>query len=1143
MKFYGVIPALLAGVLFSTAQSPTLVRTTDPLTPSQEAKTFLVPAGFRIQLFAAEPQINKPMNLAFDSRGRVWVTSTVEYPYAVKTGQQGRDSIKILEDTTGDGRANKVTTFVDGLNIPTGLYPYRDGVIAWSIPNIWFFRDTDGDGRADKREKLLGPLGYERDTHGMSSSFTRSLEGWLHITHGFNNHSMVRGRDGSELTMHSGNTWRSRLDGSRVEPFTWGQVNPFGMCVDPRGYLYTADCHSSPVYQLIPGAYYPSFGKPHDGLGYAPRIVTHTHGSTGIAGVAYYADNLWPANFRDNIFLGNVVTSRVNRDRLTFNGSSPHGAKQPDFLTSKDPWFRPVDLQFGPDGALYIADFYNRIIGHYEVPLDHPGRDRTRGRIWRVTYQGKTHPPLDLTTPAKALAELGHANFTRRQLATDALSDLHGPKATAELQKLLEAKNTPPTQQVHAMWALHRLDKLDNATHEKLLADKNPFIRTHAIRALAKWNDRQRELAFAALNAHAPHVRRAAAEAIARHPAAASAKQLLEITQRHILGDTLQVGGQRGPDTHFVHALRIALRNHLREPDAFLEIQSTRANRRLLIEMALAIEMPQAAEFLLEHLPADEASAARAIRRIARYAPANRLGEVVALVQMNRSGEFIAQAELLRAMLEGLAERGEKMPEAIRNWGTKLVTQLLSIKASVNPWTHKPLAGSLDLANPWAFQERRCADGIAARLMSSHPRGEQRTGIYRSRPFALPPALSLFLAGHDGVSGKPPQKKNAVRLRDAATGKVLHEAFAPRSDTARKITWPLAAHKGKRGYLEATDADPGSAYAWLAFGRIQPAVPEVALVDAQTISHRQVAAAELTRDLQLKTHLPQLSRIAAGAEPDARAAAFRALLAMQPDAKVRQLAATVLTDAQQPETLRETIAQSAAGITALQPALTQALTTAPAGLQTRLARALAGQPVGMKTLLTAIEQGRSPALLLRDSKIKARLNEADAKRAAALTTDLPPANESTAKLIAARLKFFGEKGGDVRRGAEVFKTVCAVCHAKGGQGGNIGPQLDGLAARGAGRLVEDLIDPNRNVDMAFRYSIVKMKNGQTMLGLKRREVGQTIMFADLTGKETSVPKTAITSLTPTVRSLMPEGFAAALPEKDFAALLAFLLAK
>ena len=197
----------------------------------------------------------------------------------------------------------------------------------------------------------------------------------------------------------------------------------------------------------------------------------------------------------------------------------------------------------------------------------------------------------------------------------------------------------------------------------------------------------------------------------------------------------------------------------------------------------------------------------------------------------------------------------------------------------------------------------------------------------------------------------------------------------------------------------------------------------------------------------------------------------------------------------------------------------------------------------MKTLLTAIEQGRSPALLLRDSKIKARLNEADAKRAAALTTDLPPANESTAKLIAARLKFFGEKGGDVRRGAEVFKTVCAVCHAKGGQGGNIGPQLDGLAARGAGRLVEDLLDPNRNVDVAFRYSIVKLKNGQTMLGLKRREVGQTILFADLTGKETSVPKTAITSLTPTVRSLMPEGFAAALPEKDFAALLAFLLAK
>ena len=127
------------------------MRTSDPLTPADATKTFTLPAGFRIQLFAAEPEINKPMNLAFDARGRLWVTSTLEYPYPAKPGTKGRDSVKVLEDTDGDGRADNITTFADGLNIPTGVYPYRDGAIVWSIPNIWFLRDTDGDGRADRR--------------------------------------------------------------------------------------------------------------------------------------------------------------------------------------------------------------------------------------------------------------------------------------------------------------------------------------------------------------------------------------------------------------------------------------------------------------------------------------------------------------------------------------------------------------------------------------------------------------------------------------------------------------------------------------------------------------------------------------------------------------------------------------------------------------------------------------------------------------------------------------------------------------------------------------------------------------------------------------------------------------------------------
>ena len=212
-------------------------------------------------------------------------------------------------------------------------------------------------------------------------------------------HSEVQGKDHKPIHMQSGNTYRMRPDGSHAEYFTHGQVNPFGLAFDPLGNLYSADCHSRPVYQLIRGAWYPSFGKPDDGLGFGPDMVTHDHGSTGIGGISFYAADQFPEAYRGTVFVGNVVTNRINHDRIEWHGSSPKGIEQPDFVWSEDNWFRPVDIELGPDGALYIADFYNRIIGHYEVPLTHPGRDRERGRIWRIVYKGTDGKPAPAPVP------------------------------------------------------------------------------------------------------------------------------------------------------------------------------------------------------------------------------------------------------------------------------------------------------------------------------------------------------------------------------------------------------------------------------------------------------------------------------------------------------------------------------------------------------------------------------------------------------------------------------------------------------------------------------------------------------------------------------------------------------------------------
>ena len=316
-------------------------------------------------------------------------------------------------------------------------------------------------------------------------------------------------------------------------------MNPFGLAFDPLGNLYSSDCHSRPVYQLLRGAWYPSFGKPDDGLGFGPEMVTHDHGSTGIAGISYYAADQFPEAYRGTVFIGNVVTNRVNHDRIEWHGSTPKGIEQPDFVWSEDNWFRPVDIELGPDGALYVADFYNRIIGHYEVSLTHPGRDRTSGRIWRIVYRGAEgkQPPapssIDRTRSSvnDLIADLGHANLTVRITAANQLVEHaeRGEDVVAAIHSMMRHE-TPARQRVHGLWVLQRLGAYDEVTWRNCATDPDRELRVHHLKTLIERTDlspSSRTLAANALEDADPFVRRAAAEALGaasgagEHPPAA----------------------------------------------------------------------------------------------------------------------------------------------------------------------------------------------------------------------------------------------------------------------------------------------------------------------------------------------------------------------------------------------------------------------------------------------------------------------------------------------------------------------------------------------------------------------------------------------------------------------------------------------
>ncbi|MCH8921593.1 MAG: PQQ-dependent sugar dehydrogenase [Planctomycetes bacterium] len=1133
-----------------------LVRTTDPLTAAEEQKTFTLPPGFEIQLVASEPDIYKPLNMAFDARGRLWVTDTVEYPFPAPPGRKGRDTLKILEDTNGDGRADKITTFADGLNIAMGVLPYGDGAIVFSIPNIWYLRDTDGDGRADRREKLYGPFDTSRDAHGLNNSFRRGLDGWIYACHGFNNHSKVTGRDGNTVDMQSGNTYRFRPDGSRIEHFTHGQVNPFGMAADPLGNLFTADCHSKPIYQLLRGGFYPSFGKPHDGLGFVPPMMSHTHGSTAIAGITFYTGTNFPAEYRGNVFTGNVMTSRVNRNRLEYRGSTILAREQPDLVVSTDPWFRPVDIRTGPDGALYVADFYNRIIGHYEVPLKHPGRDRRRGRIWRIVYTGKTKSPMKDTTPAKMPADLTKAsvaqlvtalsseNLTYRTLATHRLVDRGGDEVVAAVKKVFSDSDRPAAR-AHALWALHRLKALDDRQLAAAVADEDRLPRVHAMKLAAEmpqWHARHRQMALTSLQDKDAFVRRAAADALSRHPNFDNLRPLL---------DALKTTPK--DDNHLSHTIRMALRQQLRVKGQLARLRAAKlsdAESHTIAEMAAALPTSGAGDYLVQHLRVrQEQSAAllRYLRHAARYASVESMPALSSMVQKRFAADLTFQLSLIDSLRAGLAERGKQPPAYLRSWAVTLATRLFDVKGATSlTWNNTPIEGKARRENPWVVQQRASADGNpASPFFCSLPRGEQLTGVWRSQRFAIPVKLSFYTAGHTGYPNRPIVKKNFIRLVDAKSGKIIKAAPPPRNDVAQRVQWDLSQQKGRLGYVEIVDGDDAAAYAWLAVGRFS-----YAPLNPSLVPRRLQSAAGLVEQMELAELKPQLTAwLTAGRTGAAtRQAMARALAALESDGRIAALYVAAARRGHDEKGRLQLVAAAQSGDNdAIGKALAEAMKAAPRGAQQSLAEMLAASAKGGSALIALVEAGHaSPRLLQRPTisqKLSALKITGAKRRIKRLTAGLPAVDATIARRIARQVAKYPQSGAVARQGLAVFEKHCAACHKVGDQGAMVGPQLDGIGNRGLPRLLEDILDPNRNVDVAFRTTTLALTNGKVISGLLRRAEGATLVLVDEKGKEFTVSASDVEQQKKSHLSLMPANFIETIAERDFHNLLAYLLSQ
>ncbi len=491
--------------------------------PEKEKATFQVDPAFEVNLFAGDPMLAKPIQMAWDSKGRLWVACSETYPQ-IKPGDKANDKILILEDTDGDGKADKTTVFAEGLLIPTGVEPDLNGVYVADSTELVYLQDTNGDGKADKRTVVLSGFGTE-DTHHLLHTIRYGPDARLYFNQSIYIHSHLETPHGPKR-LGGGGTWAMRTKSLELDIIMRGLVNPWGLSWDRNGQVFETDgAGGEGINLIIPGGWY------FTAVG-ARRIFPGLNpGSPKDCGLEWISGNHLPKGWDGNLITNDFRGHRVCRYQLSDDGAGFQAREMPELIRSNHPAFRPIDVRQGPDGAIYIADWFNPIIQHGEVDFRDPRRDKTHGRIWRLTPKGKpapTRPKLvdasDADLVAALKSDLGwtrhHAKLVMRERKAEALLPLLNDQAAS----------APDTELMEILWTKLALEAPDFALMARLAKSENPSIRAGALRALS-WSkaDASQRAPIVELAQNDPHprVRLEVIRLLALDPTVANLKQAL----------------------------------------------------------------------------------------------------------------------------------------------------------------------------------------------------------------------------------------------------------------------------------------------------------------------------------------------------------------------------------------------------------------------------------------------------------------------------------------------------------------------------------------------------------------------------------------------------------------------------------------
>ncbi|MEO7297741.1 MAG: PVC-type heme-binding CxxCH protein [Verrucomicrobiota bacterium] len=473
-----------------------------PTAPEKAAAKIVVHPDFKINLVAAEPLIEKPISLDWDAQGRMWIAETPEYPNGrkidaskddIKAHRPARDRISILQDSNGDGVMDKKTVFFEGLELVTSLVFYKDGVIVSQAPDIYWLRDTNGDGKADEKITLFTGFGT-RDAHAVVSNMRWGMDGWIYATVGYSKGDIFSGDGKKHFGPISDGVIRFKPNGSAIEQFCSKGSNTWGVDIAPDGEVFFSQANGNHIDHVVMPESALARGKIEGTTSFkviedhkssmpigdyskqAYAQIDWVGGFTAASGACIYNGGAWPEKFNNTFFVTEPTVNLVHQDFLKPDGVTYIASRDPErpdkeFIASTDLWFRPIHTRVGPDGALYILDFYNQAAVHNDTrgpkhgannAAVRPDRDHYFGRVWRVQHKDAKKfevPNLAKASRQELIKALEHPNGWVRDAAARLLSESENQPQWARplVKSLAEGNVSPDYLSVSELWAWHRI--------------------------------------------------------------------------------------------------------------------------------------------------------------------------------------------------------------------------------------------------------------------------------------------------------------------------------------------------------------------------------------------------------------------------------------------------------------------------------------------------------------------------------------------------------------------------------------------------------------------------------------------------------------------------------------------------------------